>query len=189
METLPRCCTNGRALPRDIRHKVCYLAMNSDPKLSYRYSAFSLTLLSNSEQYCRQWKIGLPVIIDEAAPEGTLQHHIYGIHQMGGRREQMCSGMKRSWAVIPVGRYDQSLRCASSCPTSLSASSLHHKQLVKDVLSMSPMFLMVNKTYLKEKNNAQLYPVSLSHLWNCMLNQTELLIRFQYITATKQNCK
>lgn len=106
METLPRCCTNGRALPRDIRHKLCYLAMNSDPKLSYQYSAFSLTLLSNLEECCRQWGTGLPVIIDKAAPEGTLQHHIYGIHQMGGRHEQMCSGMKRSWAVIPVGRYE-----------------------------------------------------------------------------------
>lgn len=114
METFPRCHTNGRALPRDfpdtqnVRHKLCYLAMNSDPKLFYQYSAFSLTLLSNSERYCRQWGTGLPVIIDKAAPEGTLQHHIYGIRQRwwGGRREQMRSGMKRSWAMIPVSMYE-----------------------------------------------------------------------------------
>lgn len=77
VETSPRCCTKGRALLRDlgdiqsIKHKLSYLAMNSDPRLLYQYLCFSLTLLSNSEEYCKQRRIELPEVINKAVYLGT----------------------------------------------------------------------------------------------------------------------
>lgn len=70
-------CTNVGALPTDsgdtqsIRQNLFYLVVNSDPKLFYWYLAFNLTLLSNSEEYCRQRGTELPVVINKAASLGT----------------------------------------------------------------------------------------------------------------------
>lgn len=77
VETPPRYCTNVGALPtgsgdtQSIRHNRIHLVVNSDPKLFYRYLAFNLTLLSNSEEYCRQQGTELPVVINKAASSGT----------------------------------------------------------------------------------------------------------------------